>query len=150
MDTVDPATRSRIMSRIRSKGNSTTELPLASAMRRMGVSGWRRHIRIVTPSGHIRPDFVFPRERLAILVHGCFWHSCPIHGTLPKSNRAFWENKLKANKRRDRKRTRELKGMGWDVLAIWEHEVRKSAEACAEKILWRLHERQLCAGANSA
>jgi DNA mismatch endonuclease (patch repair protein) len=62
---------------------------------------------------------------------------------------AFWENKLETNKRRDRKRIGELKNMGWDVLAIWEHDVRKSPEACAEKVLWRLCKPQLCAGANS-
>jgi DNA mismatch endonuclease (patch repair protein) len=86
---------------------------------------------------------------LVVLVHGCFWHSCPIHGARPKSNGGFWESKLEANRRRDRRRTRELKGMGWDVLAIWEHEVRKSPEACAEKVLWRLCRPQFCADADS-
>jgi len=138
MDTVDPITRSRIMSRIRSRGNGTTEMPLAAAMRSLGVSGWRRHIRVRTPSGHVRPDFVFPRERLAVMVHGCFWHSCPLHGTVPKTNMDFWESKLESNRKRDRKRSGELKMMGWDVLAIWEHEVKISPVACAEKVLWRL------------
>jgi DNA mismatch endonuclease (patch repair protein) len=111
---------------------------LSRAMRRMGVSGWRRHRRIRTPSGCSSPDFVFPRERLVVFVHGCFWHSCPTHGSVPKSNREFWVSKLEANRRRDGKRSRELKAMGWDVLVIWEHEVRRSPEACAEKVLWKL------------
>ena len=138
MDIVDSKTRSRIMSRIRSKHNKTTEMPLASAMRSLGVSGWRRHVRIRTPSGHVSPDFVFPRQRLAVMVHGCFWHSCPLHGTLPKTNVGFWSAKLESNRRRDRKRSRELKMMGWDVLVIWEHQVRKNSLRCAESVLFRL------------
>lgn len=138
MDIVDAATRSRIMSRIRSRGNRTTEVPLARAMRTLGISGWRRHVKIRTPTGHVRPDFVFPRERVVVMVHGCFWHSCPVHGTVPKSNRDFWASKLEANVRRDRKRCRELRKMGWRVVNIWEHRVRKSPISCAESILSRL------------
>lgn len=138
MDTVDAATRSRIMSRIRSRGNGTTEVPLARAMRALGVTGWRRHVRIRTPTGHVSPDFVFPRERVVVMVHGCFWHSCPVHGGVPRSNRDFWVSKLDANKKRDRKRRRELKKMGWAVLEIWEHMVRKSPTSCAESVLWKL------------
>lgn len=138
MDTVDPATRSRIMSRIRSRGNASTEAPLARAMRSLGISGWRRHVRITTPTGHVRPDFIFPRERLVVMVHGCFWHSCPVHGTVPKSNRDFWVSKLDANKRRDRRRARELRKMGWRVVSIWEHRIRRNPISCAESILSRL------------
>lgn len=138
MDTVTPEVRSKIMSRIRSRGNGTTEVPLASAMRRLGVSGWRRHIKINTPSGHVRPDFVFPKERLVVMVQGCFWHSCPFHATLPKSNRAFWRDKLESNRRRDRVRMRELRKMGWDVVVIWEHQMKTSPLLCAEYVNWRL------------
>ena len=138
MDTVAPEVRSHIMSRVKSKGNSTTEEPLAGAMRRMGVSGWRRHRRITMPSGYVSPDFVFARERLAVMVHGCFWHSCPLHGSLPKSNRDFWKSKLEGNRTRDERNERELKFMGWEVLVIWEHAVKESPESCADEVLWAL------------
>jgi DNA mismatch endonuclease, patch repair protein len=111
---------------------------LAKAMRRMGISGWRRHERISIPSGRVSPDFVFRRERVAVMVHGCFWHSCPIHGSIPKSNRDFWMDKLSRNRARDRRNERELKAMGWDVVRIWEHSVRKSPILCAESVLWSL------------
>jgi DNA mismatch endonuclease (patch repair protein) len=135
MDTVSPQKRSRIMASIRSRGNSTTEIPLASAMRRLGLSGWRRHARIRTPSGSVRPDFVFRRERLAVFVSGCFWHYCPEHCSLPKSNSDFWRSKLEANRARDRRNSRELKSMGWEVLVIWEHSVKRSPAVCAESVL---------------
>lgn len=138
MDTVTPEVRSRIMSSIRSRGNSTTEEPLASAMRRMGISGWRRHLKIAIPSGYASPDFVFRRERLVVLVHGCFWHGCPAHGSIPKSNQDFWRAKLEGNRLRDSRNERELKAEGWEVLKVWEHSVKKDPEVCAEAVLWRL------------
>lgn len=138
MDTVDQATRSRIMSSIRSRGNGTTEAPLAKCMRRAGMTGWRRHMRIRTKSGYTKPDFVFPRERLVVMVHGCFWHGCPRHGSLPKSNADFWRDKFARNKARDRRATRELRADGWEVVCIWEHSVKKNPRSCAERVLWRL------------
>lgn len=138
MDTVTPDKRSRIMSSVKSRGNGTTELPLASAMRRIGLGGWRRHLKIRTPSGSVRPDFVFRRERLAVFVSGCFWHFCPRHCSIPKSNREFWSAKLLANRRRDRRNMRELRALGWDVLVIWEHSVRRSPLRCAESVLERI------------
>ncbi len=138
MDTVTPEKRSQIMSSIRSKGNGTTELPIVRAMRSLGIAGWRRHLKIMIPSGSVRPDFVFPKERLAVFVSGCFWHFCPRHCSPPKSNTEFWMRKLKANRRRDRRNSKELKALGWDVLVIWEHSVRKNPTLCAERILVKL------------
>lgn len=127
-----------MMSSVKSKGNATTELPLVSSMRSLGISGWKRHRKIGIPSGHVKPDFVFPKERLAVFVSGCFWHMCPRHCSIPKSNVEFWEAKLLANKSRDNRNNRELKSIGWDVLTIWEHSVRKNPVRCAEMVLERL------------
>jgi DNA mismatch endonuclease (patch repair protein) len=138
MDTVSAKTRSRIMASIRSTGNATTEVPLAAAMRRLGLTGWRRHATIRTPSGRVRPDFVFRRERLAVFVSGCFWHYCPRHCSLPKSNMDFWRAKLEGNRARDRRNGRELKSMGWRVLVIWEHSVKRDPVRCAESVVERL------------
>lgn len=149
MDTVDPATRSRIMSRVKSRGNGTTEVPMAKSMRAAGATGWRRHVRIRIRSGHASPDFVFPRERLAVMVHGCFWHCCPSHGSIPKSNLEFWREKLSRNRSRDRRNVRGLREAGWEVICIWEHSVKKDPGACAERVLRvlvRLREAELDAG----
>jgi DNA mismatch endonuclease (patch repair protein) len=88
----------------------------------------------------VRPDFVFPKlthstgsglgtnGRVAVFVDGCFWHGCPIHGTKPKQNAAFWRRKIAANRARDRLVTRTLRAMGWRVLRVWEHELARKNE----------------------
>ena len=69
-----------------------------------------------------RPDIVFTRKRVAVFVDGCFWHSCPLHATVPKSNRDWWVAKLGRNVARDRETDDLLRVLGWTVLRFWEHE----------------------------
>ena len=136
-DVLSKAARSELMSRIRSRGNERTELTLARLLRRDGITGWRRHVSLKlgttkSPSRQanprrrtsVRPDFVFRKERVVLFVDGCFWHGCPIHGTRPKDNRAFWRKKITANQTRDRRVHRALRQAGWKVLRIWEHSLR--------------------------
>ena len=75
-----------------------------------------------------KPDFVFPKLKLAVFVDGCFWHSCPGHSNLPVNNRAFWKAKLEGNKRRDRLVVRTLRAKGWRVLRVWEHDLSRGNE----------------------
>ena len=75
-------------------------------------------LRRVRSSGRVRPDFVFPRLRVAVFVDGCFWHGCPKHATWPKTRAAFWRTKITRNKARDRRVNRELRKLGWNVLRI--------------------------------
>jgi DNA mismatch endonuclease (patch repair protein) len=69
-----------------------------------------------------RVDIVFPRERVAVFVDGCFWHSCPDHATHPRANAEFWRSKLQRNVDRDRDTDGRLEALGWTVLRFWEHE----------------------------
>lgn len=69
-----------------------------------------------------RPDVVFRSRKVAVFVDGCFWHSCPLHGSLPRSNAGYWVPKLRSNEERDRRTTAELAELGWTVIRIWEHE----------------------------
>lgn len=69
-----------------------------------------------------RADLVFTRAKVAVFVDGCFWHSCPDHGTVPKSNREWWMAKLEANRSRDRDTDIRLEESGWTVVRVWEHE----------------------------
>ncbi len=74
-----------------------------------------------------RADLVFPRARVAVFVDGCFWHRCPVHGTSPKSNAQWWQDKLDGNERRDRETDETLRGAGWIVVRVWEHEAPDAA-----------------------
>jgi DNA mismatch endonuclease (patch repair protein) len=71
----------------------------------------------------VKPDFVFPKLKLAVFVDGCFWHGCPRHFIQPRGNAAFWRKKIAANRTRDRLVNRMLRSMGWRVLRVWEHEL---------------------------
>lgn len=68
------------------------------------------------------PDIALTRVKVAVFIDGCFWHGCPIHGTVPKNNRDWWLNKLSRNHQRDLEKDRELRDMGWWVLHYWEHD----------------------------
>jgi len=119
------------MSRIRSSGNKETELRMIAVFRAHGIVGWRRGSKL--PG---RPDFVFPTLKTALFVDGCFWHGCPKHATQPKTNAAFWRDKIAANRTRDRRVNSALRKRGWKVVRVWEHELRRRDEA---KLLSRLH-----------
>jgi DNA mismatch endonuclease (patch repair protein) len=121
--------RSEVMSAIRSRRNKSTELALASALRRAGINGWRRHLPL--PG---RPDFAFPKLKLAVFVDGCFWHGCPKHGQMPKTNIDFWKRKIRVNRRRDKKAVTILRGKGWEVIRFWEHDTRKALSNCVSLI----------------
>ncbi len=87
----------------------------------------------------VRPDFVFPRLKLAVFVDGCFWHACPRHYRMPAGNRAFWRAKLARNQARDRLVTRTLRKAGWRVLRIWEHDLHRATKRRATKKRGRLN-----------
>jgi DNA mismatch endonuclease, patch repair protein len=134
-DVFTKSKRSAVMARIRGRGNEATELAFMQLLRCHGITGWRRHVAITLPnhrggasvrsrSSKVRPDFVFPKARVAVFVDGCFWHGCPIHGTSPSSNRDFWSEKLLLNKKRDLTVTRQLRCKRWSVLRIWEHQLK--------------------------
>jgi len=84
-----------------------------------GIKGWIKHPRHVVG----RPDFWFGHSRTALFVDGCFWHACPRCGRLPKTNVDFWREKIDANRRRDQRVRRALRGQGNHVLRVWEHEL---------------------------
>lgn len=128
-DILSPRARSELMSKVRARGNVSTELALKKVLRVYRITGWRRHFRIPGV-----PDFAFPTPRVAIFVDGCFWHGCPIcRRRAPSTNREFWQRKIAANVRRDRIVGRELRSRGWRVVRIWEHEVR-SPQAVAKRL----------------
>ena len=85
-------------------------------------------------------DVAFTRLRLAIFVDGRFWHGCPEHGTRPRSNSAWWQQKLAANTARDRDTDRLLTEAGWTVLRFWEHTDPSEAARLVAQALSALRE----------
>lgn len=118
-DVFTPQKRSEVMSRIRGKGNASTEQRMIKHFREQGIKGWRRNWPL--PG---KPDFVFPKLRIAVFVDGCFWHRCPKCYRQPATNAEFWEAKIGRNVERDKEVNRELKERGWKVVRVWEHELR--------------------------
>lgn len=77
----------------------------------------------------VRADVTFRRSRVVVFVDGCFWHSCPEHGTSPERNSAYWGPKLARNMARDRAGDAALSAAGWHVVRVWEHEDVAAAAA---------------------
>lgn len=121
MDNRTPASRSALMSRI-SGQNTAPELLVRRLLHSLRYR-FRLHRRGLPGT----PDIVFPSRKKAIFVHGCFWHAhgCRI-GQPPKARLEFWEPKLSATKARDRRNKRELSAIGWEVLVVWQCELRHS------------------------
>lgn len=114
------AQRSATMRAVKSRGNNTTELRFLAILKQGKITGWRRHLPLPGT-----PDFAFPRERVAVMVHGCFWHGCKKHYRRPSENSDYWSVKISRNMRRDRRVLRELRSLGWSVMTFWEHDLRR-------------------------
>ncbi|AVE05700.1 very short patch repair endonuclease [Pseudomonas palleroniana] len=120
MDTLTPSDRSLRMARVKSKGTKP-EMVVRRLLFSMGYR-YRLHDRSLPGS----PDIIFRGRKKVIFVHGCFWHrhdGCPL-ARLPKSRLDFWIPKLEGNRERDTRTLHQLNSLGWDVLVIWECELK--------------------------
>lgn len=133
MDNVSPSVRSAIMSKVRSKGNRSTERKLRAVLAGAGIKGWRTNARDIAGT----PDVIFEKQRLAIFVDGCFWHGCPECYRRPKSKRRFWDAKVVENRARDRRVTRKLRNGGWSVIRLYECEVQGNRQDLLDRIIKR-------------
>jgi len=118
------------MSAIRAK-NTQPEIILRKALFRAGFRGYRLNYRKVVGS----PDICFPKNKIAIFVHGCFWHWCPrCQPTLPKTHSSFWKAKFTKNRARDKKKLALLQQDDWITLVFWECEIKKNLGRCIKKV----------------
>lgn len=122
--------RSDIMRRVKSQKNKSTELQLIEVFKEQHIIGWRRNYKV---KGH--PDFVFPKQRIAVFVDGCFWHGHDCRNTRPSDNQSYWKKKRERNVERDKATTAQFEARGWTVLRIWECELKKkNREQLLQKI----------------
>jgi DNA mismatch endonuclease (patch repair protein) len=122
-DVFDETTRSAVMRRVKGR-NTTPELKVRRTLTALGAR-YRLH-RTDLPG---KPDIVMPGRRLAIFVHGCFWHGhdCARGARVPKDNRDYWIGKVARNRARDERSREALAALGWRVETIWECDLKNAA-----------------------
>lgn len=127
MDVMTPGQRYAAMAH--NRGRTAPELDLASAL-------WKKGLRYLTDCGYKarhgkslpgHPDLIFTRKKVVVFLDGCYWHGCPTCQKSARETNPFWLDKIKSNRERDQRNTALLEGMGWCVLRIWEHQVRRKA-----------------------
>ena len=126
--------RSKIMSKIKST-NTRVEIILRKAM-------WKEGLRYRIYYGKEKIDIAFPKAKVAVFTDGCFWHSCPAHGHMPKSNTSYWEKKLAKNEERAAVKDLRLRESGWAIIHFWEHEISGNPRKCVSQIKELLVERR--------
>lgn len=113
--------------------DTPAELALRSALH---IRGLRYRVDFPPLEGtRRRADLVFRGARVAVVVDGCFWHYCPEHGSLPKTNRDWWADKLERTRARDADTDERLATSGWVSVRIWEHEDVQEAADRVERVV---------------
>ena len=114
------------------RGSDTKpEIAVRHALRSAGLGGYRLNWKKAPGS----PDIAYVGQRVAIFVHGCFWHSCPYcQIPRPKTNPDYWERKFIRNKERDERKVRDLQTAGWQVIELWECQINADVKACVARI----------------
>lgn len=119
------------MSHNKSTG-SVPEEKVRKALWKAGIRGYRKNAKKLPG----KPDIVFGKAKLAVFIHGCYWHQCPTctNKRIPKTNSLYWETKFRVNVERDQRNEEALVAKGYKVLIIWECEVKASLEDAVTRI----------------
>lgn len=132
------ATVSKVMSRIKGK-NTRPELLLRKRLYSLGLKGYRIHIKHLPG----RPDIVFTKKKVAIFINGCYWHGCEVCGWKPpKHNTEYWINKINKNRSRDLEKVDALSVLGYTIVVIWEHEIKRNIDDVVSRIISILNVRK--------
>jgi DNA mismatch endonuclease (patch repair protein) len=134
-DSLDPAARSRLMSRVRVR-DTAPELLLRRELWAAGVRGWRLHAKKLPG----KPDLAFFSCKLAVFVDGAFWHGHPDY--YRGQSGPFWDAKIAANRERDARVNLQLAELGWEVVRLWDFEVEKDGAGCVARVVAALEERR--------
>ena len=130
-DILSKRERSKLMARIRGRDTQPERfLRLALRHRRIPYRAYRKIAGVTV-------DLILPTHRVAIFVHGCFWHGCPRHYTAPSTHVRFWKEKVERNKRRDVAQEAQVRRAGWNVVVVWEHALRLNGDRVADRLARR-------------
>jgi len=127
-DHMTPEQRSRAMSRVKLR-DGPLERYIQHELHQRGFH-FRKHVKSLPGS----PDIVFPKEKVAVFVDGDFWHGWRLPAWEHKLS-PFWKEKLRTNRKRDRRNFRRLRAHGWRVIRIWQHQIKRNPEACIRVIM---------------
>lgn len=130
-DCFSPQKRHEVMSKIRSK-DTKIEIKVRQWLYHNGIR-YRKNCKEIVG----KPDIAIKKYKIAIFVHGCFWHgheNCK-HAHLPKSNVEYWKEKIEKNKSRDLANWQGLKHMGWNAFVVWECQLKSDFEATMQNLL---------------
>lgn len=127
-DHLTPEQRFRAMSRVKLKDGSL-EKAIQSELHRRRYR-FRRHVKDLPGT----PDLVLPKKRVVVFIDGDFWHGYRLPTWEAKLS-DFWREKIRTNRKRDIKNFRKLRRMGWKVIRVWQHQIRKDLEGCMARIL---------------
>lgn len=128
---------SRVMRANKAK-NTNPELVLRRTLFAYGLRGLRTHPKGVPG----RPDIVHPKKKVAVFIHGCYWHHCPkCDFPLPKHNRGFWKKKFARNQERDAEKLILLRKAGWKAFVVWEHEIKRDVDRVALRLANKINHR---------
>ncbi len=114
--------RSEIMSKVRSK-DSKIEIEFR---KKLWGAGFRYRKNATRYFG--KPDLALPKYQAVIFIDSCFWHGCKKHSSMPQTRKKFWETKIKRNKERDREVDKYYKKLGWKIIRVWEHSIKREKQ----------------------
>jgi len=136
MDNLTPAQRTRTMRAVKGK-NTTAELALRRLCREIGEPGYRLH----RPDLPGSPDIAYMGRRLAVFVHGCFWHghTCKAGAKVASTNASYWQQKIARNVARDERHLSDLQRLGWATLVVWECELKRTEDVRTKLGLFLQH-----------
>ncbi len=135
-DTISPKRRHEIMSHIRSEDTSIELM----VRRRLFAMGYRYRVNYKKLPG--KPDIVFTKKKIAIFIHGCYWHGHDCgsrYAHISQSNIAYWGPKIERTKQRDQQHVQYLESLGWRVVVLWECEVRINLDEIIRRLSYELH-----------
>ena len=127
-DRITSEQRSKVMSKIKSK--SKLEDLVAHELFRRGVRYRRNNKRLLG-----KPDISISKYKIVIFIDSCFWHSCPVHGTRPKSNVDFWNKKLNRNVEKAIEVNKFYESNNWNILRVWEHDIKGDFDNTIDRIM---------------
>ena len=127
-DKITSEQRSKVMSKIKSK--SKLEDLVAHELFRRGVRYRRNNKRLLG-----KPDISISKYKIVIFIDSCFWHSCPVHGTRPKSNVDFWNKKLNRNVEKAIEVNKFYESNKWNILRVWEHDIKGDFDNTIDRIM---------------